>query len=682
MLLRLEGVARSFGGRTLFSDVGISIHRDDRIGLVGPNGAGKTTLLHIAAGLEAPDSGRVAVPRGVRIGMLRQEVDPDRSCSVRAEVLSVFSELAALERELAELETRMEQLAKSGSEIPADVVDRYGDCRTRFELGGGFERESRVERILTGLGFDAARMERPLRSFSGGWLMRVELAKLLLLTPDVLLLDEPTNHLDLPSIQWFEEMLVTYPGAVVIISHDRTFLRRHVNRIAELEAGGLTVFDGSFDRYLEQKSLRRAELVANKRSQDRKVAETERFIERFRAKASKAKQVQSRVKALGKLDRVELADDRKRSMRLAIPSVVRSGRSVLRLEGICKSYADTVVYTGVDLSIERGNRVALVGPNGAGKSTLLRIAAGVLPFDAGERTLGHNVTVAFFAQHQLEALDAARSVMEELETAAALDDIPRLRGHLGAFLFSGDDVQKKVSVLSGGEKSRLALAKLLLRPANFLVLDEPTNHLDLTSREVLEAALAGYGGTLLLISHDRTFLNTLVDRTVEVEGGRLREFPGNYDDYLRDSKALASRRSSPGAAEEVRTLAERVSPKPSAQQPTALQSTAPKASTPQPSAPLSKQERIAARARAKERASQHRRASKQLVAVEQEIRGREERLEEIAWQLGDPELRKDPDAIREVEAERDALRGRVEELYRDWERLSAEVEAGEQAGVE
>jgi ATP-binding cassette subfamily F protein 3 len=665
MLLRLEGVARSFGGRTLFRDAALTIHRNDRIGLVGPNGAGKTTLLQIASGLEAPDSGRVSVPRGVRVAMLRQEIDPNRSCSVQSEVASAFSELAALEQNMRDLEREMEELAHAGREIPSDLTDRYGDCRTRFEIGGGFERESRVERILAGLGFDAERIERPLNTFSGGWLMRVELAKLLLTSPDVLLLDEPTNHLDLPSIQWFEETLAEYPGAVVIISHDRTFLRRHVNRVAELEGAGLTVFDGSFDRYVEQRELRREELIANKRSQDRKIAETERFIERFRAKNTKAKQVQSRIKALNKLERVVLDEERTSKMRLVIPPVARAGRRVLSLEGIGKSYGDTVVYEGVDLSIERGNRVALVGPNGAGKSTLLRIAAGVLPFESGERTLGHNATVAFFAQHRLEALDPQRSALEELETAATLDDIPRLRGHLGAFLFSGDDVLKKVSVLSGGEKSRLALAKLLLRPANFLVLDEPTNHLDLTSREVLEGALVNYGGTLLLISHDRSFLNALVNRVVEVDHGQLQEYPGNYDDYLR--KKTASRKLGPAETKRGPAAAKLEPPQVPAQR-----------AAPQPAAPLSKQERIAARERDRERTRRHKRATKRLAAVEEEIRACEQRLEEISWRLGDPDIHRNPDAIREVETERDEIRSRVDELYREWERLAAEVEAGEQ----
>ncbi len=657
MLLRLDGVARSFGSRTLFQGVALTIHRDDRIGLVGPNGSGKTTLLHIAAGLDTPDTGRVEIPRDVCVEMLRQEIDPNRTCSVRTEVASVFSALDALESELTELESRMGQFADQAGGVPGDLADRYDECRTRFELGGGFERASRVERVLTGLGFDSERIDRPLDTFSGGWLMRVELAKLLLSKPDVLLLDEPTNHLDLPSIQWFEETLLEYPGAVVIISHDRTFLRRHVNRVAELTGGELTVFDGSFDRYIEQKELRREEILANKRSQDRKIAQTERFIDRFRAKASKAKQVQSRVKALNKLDRVEIADDRAARMRLKIPPAVRAGETVLRLEGIQKSYGDTVVYRGVDLSIRRGDRIALVGPNGAGKSTLLRIAAGVLPSDGGELTVGANVTIAFFAQHQLEALDARRSVLEELETSARLDDVPRLRGHLGAFLFSGDDVEKKVSVLSGGEKARLALAKLLLRPANFLVLDEPTNHLDLTSREVLEDALAGYDGTLMLISHDRAFLNALVNRVVEVERGCLAEYVGDYDDYLRRKSAPPAAKTA--VAKPVRAATAKVPA--------------------QPDPPLSKRERIAAREHAKQRSRRHQRAIKRSADVEEEIREREARMEELSWRLGDPDLHRDPDATRTIEAERAELRGAVDELYREWERLAAEIEAGEQA---
>jgi ATP-binding cassette subfamily F protein 3 len=434
----------------------------------------------------------------------------------------------------------------------------------------------------------------------------------------------------------------------------------------------MTVYEGAFDRFVSQKALRRDELLARKATQDRQIAETEKFIDRFRAKASKAKQVQSRIKALNRLVRVEVGEEARSKMRLKIPPVARSGDVSLRLEGIKKAYGDTVVYEGVDLLLRRKDRVALVGPNGAGKSTLLRIAAGELPFEGGERTVGHNVKIAFFAQHQLEVLDPRRTVLEELETAAQTEDVPRLRGQLGAFLFSGDDVDKKVAVLSGGEKSRLALAKLLLRPANFLVLDEPTNHLDLISREVLEQGLAGYDGTLLLISHDRTFLNALVDRVIEVDGGALAEYTGNYDAYLRRSSQL-----SPAAQTEV--LAEKkVAPSKKNAKASAAKMTQAPAVPKDTGPPLSKSERIAARQLAKERSRRQERNVKKLGKIEEEIRGHEENLEALGWKLGDPNLHRDPEAARSLEADRVEMNRVVAELYEQWERLSAEVEAGEQ----
>jgi ATP-binding cassette subfamily F protein 3 len=616
---------------------------------VGPNGAGKTTLLRILGGDDHADEGRISKARDARVGLLRQEIDPSGDRPVRDEVATVFSTLDALEREMRQLEASMEQSGREGSEVSAALADRYDRCRAAFEFGGGFEREARVERVLEGLGFDAERRARPLRSFSGGWLMRVELAKLLLSAPDVLLLDEPTNHLDLPSIQWFEETLAEYAGAAVIVSHDRTFLRRHVTRVAELEVGRFTLFDGNYDRYLKQKAERRAHLLAQRSAQEREIARTERFIERFRYKATKARQVQSRVRVLQRMERVEVAPERRAGMRLRIPTPARAGEVVLQLEAIHKRYGETVVYRGVDLLIRRGDCVALAGPNGAGKSTLLRIAAGVLPFDAGERQLGHNVQVALFAQHQLEVLDPRRTVLEELQRVGHTEDIPRLRGHLGAFLFSGDDVEKKVGVLSGGEKARLALARLLLRPANFLVLDEPTNHLDLAAREVLEEALAGYAGTLLFISHDRALINTLATRIVEVRAGVLREFVGNYDDYL-------------AAATEAPTMA---GPEPGEGE------SAPAAS--------SKRERIAERERAREQARRTRRAQRQLAALEDEIAALEGEFEALGERLGVPEVYRDGEAVRAIEAERGEIRASLEGLYPEWERLAAEVESAERA---
>ena len=652
MLLQIEGVGKSFATRRLFGDVRLDVRAGDRIAVVGPNGAGKTTLLRIAAGLDAPDEGRVTRARGGRVGLLRQEIDPSGTRSVREEAATALARLDALEVELRELETEMARLGGEGRSLPPELAARYDAARTAFELGGGFERAARVDRVLAGLGFDEADRDRPLRSFSGGWLMRVELAKLVLAEPDVLLLDEPTNHLDLPSIQWFESTLEAFRGAVIAISHDRAFLHRFAGRVAELAAGRFTVYEGSYARHLAERDARREQLLARKRNQDRRIAETERFIERFRYKATKARQVQSRVKALAKLERVELEADAPRTMRLRIPAPERAGDVVVRLDGVHKRYGDTVVYRGIDFQVRRGERLALVGPNGAGKSTLLRMLAGVLPFEAGERRLGHNARVAFYAQHQLEVLDPQRSVLDELAAVARTDDVPRLRGHLGAFLFSGDDVEKKVAVLSGGEKARLALAKMLLRPANCLVLDEPTNHLDVDACEVLERALGAYAGTLAFISHDRAFINALASRVVEVRAGTLREFTGNYDDYLRRLADGGAPRPGPAAVE---------------------RHGEPRAEAP-PAAARRDERRLA-----RERQRSREKAARRLASLESEILERETALEALAWKLGDPELHRDPERARALAAERDAARGAVEALYRDWERLAAELESLEQA---
>jgi ATP-binding cassette subfamily F protein 3 len=644
VLLRLEGVEKRFGDRVLFQGVSLDVRAEDRIALVGPNGAGKTTLLRIAAGLDPPDAGRRLLARGVRVAMLRQEIDPRLEHSVREEAASALSAVEALEKEMGELETRMAELGQAGEEIPAVLAERYDRVRSHFEHAGGFEAEARVERVLAGLGFDEADRSRPLSSFSGGWIMRVELAKLLLSEPDVLLLDEPTNHLDLPSIQWFEETLEAFRGAVVVVSHDRTFLRRHARRIAALELGGFEESSGGWDRYLSDREERHAQLEARRRVQDRKISETERFIERFRAKATKARQVQSRVKALDKLERVEAAPVSRRRITLRIPRPPRAGEIVLRLEGLHKSYGDTPVYQGVDLELKRGDKMALVGPNGAGKSTLLRIGAGALDFERGERILGHNVRCAFFAQHQLEALRSDATVLAELERVAQTEDVPRLRSHLGAFLFSGDDIEKKVSVLSGGEKARLALARLLLRPANLLVLDEPTNHLDVEACEVLEATLSEYSGTLLLISHDRSFINALATRVVEVRRGCLREFPGNYDDYLRGAgdSASAEGGSIPGHGRQTR-----------------------------PRAPRDRRE---TQRLEREQKRIRERLARQVVRLEAEILEREGDLEQLRWRQGDPSIHRDAERARALLAEVDVAEEAVKQLYRRWESLATELE--------
>ncbi|HWM78040.1 MAG TPA: ABC-F family ATP-binding cassette domain-containing protein, partial [Methylomirabilota bacterium] len=449
------------------------IGRGERIGLVGPNGAGKTTLCRILAGEEPPDAGHVHRDTGVSVGYLPQDVGGHEAGTVLAEALSGFEEVWRLEAELERLAGLMADPAAGEA-----ATERYGEIQHRFEALGGYRLEAQAKIILGGLGFAPDDVHRTLAEFSGGWRMRAALARLLLLAPDLLLLDEPTNHLDIESLQWLEGFLSSYEGSVVVVSHDRYFLNRMVTSIAEVADGVITLYAGDYDHFLVEREARQALLEARARNQAKRVAEIERFVERFRYQATKARQVQSRVKMLDKLERIEVGRGARR-IRFTFPQPPRTGRLVGRLVGIHKAYGPTVVYDGVDFEVERGQRVALVGINGAGKSTLLKILAGVLAIDAGERTLGTHVGVHYYAQHQLDALDPSRTVLEELEVADPASSIERLRSILGSFLFSGDDADKRVAVLSGGEKARVALAKMLVRPAALLCLDEPTNHLDI-----------------------------------------------------------------------------------------------------------------------------------------------------------------------------------------------------------
>jgi ATP-binding cassette, subfamily F, member 3 len=525
-VISLDAVSKGYGGQELLRGMSWRIGRGERIGLVGPNGAGKTTLCRILAGVEEPDAGRVHQDTGVTVGYLPQEVTGGEDRTVLAEALSGFDEVWRLEAQLESLAARM-----AGPDAPEGLTDTYGEVQHRFEALGGYRLEAEAKIILDGLGFAAEAIHRPLAEFSGGWRMRAALARLLLLRPDLLLLDEPTNHLDLESLAWLENFLAAYEGTVVIVSHDRYFLNRMVTAIADLAGGGVTLYHGDYDHFLVEREARQALLEAQARNQAKRVAEIERFIERFRYKASKARQVQSRVKMLDRMERIE-TEAAARRIHFSFPQPPRTGRLVGRLTGVHKAYGDNVVYAGMDFQVERGDRVALVGVNGAGKSTLLKILAGALEFDSGERLLGSHVEVQYYAQHQLDALDPSRTVLEELEHAAPEAQISRLRTILGSFLFSGDAVEKKVAVLSGGEKARLALAKMLARPAALLCMDEPTNHLDLASKEVLEEALGGFTGTIVFISHDRYFINRIATQVVEVARGQLTTYLGTYDDYL------------------------------------------------------------------------------------------------------------------------------------------------------
>ena len=537
-MLNVSGIAKRYGGQVVLADVTWGIPDGARIGLTGPNGAGKSTLLRIIAGQVEPDAGAVALPRGATVGYLPQHILGTCGVTVRAHALWAFAELHALEARRTALEQALATVDPGSDEYPR-VMERYMAVCEEWDHHGRYDTESEAEAVLRGLGFRADDLDRDCAELSGGWQMRAALAQLLLRRPDILLLDEPTNYLDLEARTWLEEFLTAYPGTVIMVAHDRYFLDVTVDRIAEVLHGRVTDYPMAYSRYLEERE-RRLELARQAyETQKAEIERIEAFVHRFRYQASKAALVQSRVKQLEKMERLRPPDGHDRVLKIRLPEAPRSGRAVLELAAARKRYGDVRVYDGADVLIERGQRVALVGPNGAGKTTLLKLLGGVVPLDAGTRRVGHNVRLGYFAQDHAEMLDAGHTVLEEVMGAASVEAAPHVRGLLGAFLFSGDAVDKRVSVLSGGERSRLALAKLLLEPANCLLLDEPTNHLDLTAKEVLLEALLAYGGTLVIVAHDRYLLDRLPTQVIEVGDGQAARYLGHYEDYLA-AKARAA----------------------------------------------------------------------------------------------------------------------------------------------
>jgi ATP-binding cassette subfamily F protein 3 len=536
-MIHVEGLHKRFGDRVLFEDVSWHVKKRDRIGLAGPNGAGKTTLLRMLAGLQEPDSGSIRMASDTTIGYLPQDGIVHHGRTVHEEVVLAFAGLLALKEEQHRIEDALAHATEDGDHDR--LLERYAEVTERFKQGGGYEIEARVAEVLKGLGFSPADQGRKTEEFSGGWQMRIALAKLLLARPNLLLMDEPTNHLDLPARNWLEEYLADYPGSVVLVSHDRYFLDSTVKRLTEVGLRTLTDYHGNYSRYVVEHAARMERRREAHRRQSEEIEKAEVFINRFRYTATKAKQVQSRIKLLEKVERIEIPPERKR-IRFKFPESPRPGRVVLELKGVRKAYGENVVLRHLDLMVERGDRIALVGPNGAGKSTLMRILAGVLRPDEGLRIEGHKAVLDYFAQDQAAALNPARTAIEEMSSASSVTMAPMIRTILGGFLFEGDDVHKKVAVLSGGERNRLALARMLLTASNVLLLDEPTNHLDLDSKEVLLDALEDYGGTLVFVSHDRYFVDKLATKIIEVGGGEAPLYPGGYEDFLYRKNRLAS----------------------------------------------------------------------------------------------------------------------------------------------
>ena len=639
-MIELKEIALAYGARKIFDSVTVVVNKGDRIGLVGSNGAGKTTLLRVIAGEEQLDSGCIIKPRYATVGYLPQEAIVAGSRPLYDEVESAFADVLELRRERDEADEILRS-APVGSPEYSDAIFTMGEVVRKLEDAEESKLRSRVETVLHGLGFKPSDMGRPCSEFSGGWQMRIALAKLLLKEPSLLMLDEPTNHLDIESVAWLEDYLCGYEGAIIVVSHDRAFLNSLTNRTLHVSRGRIDSYAGNYDFFEKDSQARRSHLLRAAQNQQKAIEKTEKFIERFRYKATKAAQVQSRVKALDKIERIEVEEEDVSKISFRFPEPRRCGQVVLEVSGVNKAFGGHKVLGGISFRIERGEKVALVGVNGAGKSTLARIIAGELPADSGTVSLGLNVGMSYFAQHQSDELDRSNDVLTEALNAAPLERKSEVRGLLGAFLFKGDDVFKRVSVLSGGEKNRLALAKMLLKDFNFLILDEPTNHLDMNSKSVLQKALSAYSGTALIVSHDRDFLDPVVGKVMELSPSGLRIFPGNLSDYvgrLKSEGKIALR--SPSRASGEKKVSDQ------------------------------KMRRIIA---AQKRAEISK-IKREIAGIESKISLAESDLAKVELEMSSPDFFKKGAQCASTTEHYNALKSKIDSLYADWEKCASELE--------
>lgn len=647
-MLQLLNLSKDYAGRVLFANISWHLRKGERVALIGENGAGKSTLMKIIAGLEESSGGEIQLAKGARAAYLPQDGIVTSGRVLFHEARSALAELLAMEEELHQLGKALEVMSHDAAEHEA-VLQHYGELQEQFRHRGGYTMEAEIGTVLKGLGFAQQDWHRDCGEFSGGWQMRIALARLLLQKPDVLLLDEPTNHLDIEARNWLEQYLCAYPGSVILVSHDRFFMDQVCSRIAEVWNHTMSDYHCSYSTYLVQREERVSALREAKRLQDEEVQKTEDFIRRFRYQANKASLVQSRIKQLEKVERIELPPERKK-IRFQFPIAPKSGRVVLELQKLTRAYGPKVVLDRIDLTVEKGERVALVGHNGAGKSTLMAVLAGG-EFQSGQLNIGHNVVADYFAQDQANVLDGEKTAYDELYRDCPYEMVPKLRDILGAFLFSGDDIHKKVGVLSGGERNRLALAKMLLRPSNLLLMDEPTNHLDLFSKEVLLDALKSFEGTLVFVSHDRYFVNGLATRVVEVADGSLENYYGDYEYYLEKKDQVTT--VPPVVLTQAKTTPEMTSSAIPAELP-----------------PQNKEERLKDREEQKRRKKDEQAREKQQQSVEQEIAQLEKQIAILEREMNAPGFFDDPERGLQAGEQHSALHGRLEQLYGAWESLT------------